>query len=421
MKERFSKIFVLWNRRNTGFYQDSFYEIKTKDKISFNYIAAFFPFAWLIFRKMYKWAMLSLLVFGVTQTIALAVFPKSRWIIFLVLNVIAFLCFGFLGNLLYYEDTKSKVSKGYAEIEEYNPIDPLWSVLFIVLPYLVVSGFFTVIMISVLVIWNISPSDQTIIFVLNLLQLLLIAIPWAIDYKKFHSQESTEPKAVTEESINKYLDKANPKCMFMAMWIWISGLILVMFLSILSVSVTKAIGNKIKNQLDKIAVEMEEDSKKSKISAKIENLEPNKVRRQLGNISKYRRKASSHSGILKNTTVEIQNRGKDNISSGRIGEMPNNSENLENNVNNIQEDSSSRENKVDEMQDYSEASERNTSQTQDEEVDILTNEINDHQNDSENSFPENQNEEQDDVEVLEAETGSSQEDLDLNTLNDEEV
>ena len=386
MKERFSKIFELWNRRNIGFYQESFYKIRTEDKISFNYISAIFPFSWLIFRKMYKWAMISVLIFGVIQTIALALFPKSISIISLVLFVIEFLCFGFFGNLIYYEDVKSKVSKGYTEIESYNPINPLWSVLWMILPYLVVSGFFTVIMISVLVIWNISPSDQTIIFVLNLLQLLLIAIPWVIDYKKFHSQESTEPKAVTEESINKYLDKANPKCMFMAMWIWISGLILVMFLSILSVSVTKAIGNKIKNQLDKIAVEIEEDSKKSKILSR----KTNRVRKQLGNTSNKHVKVSDKPRVAKDSAVAIQNKSITPFND--IDKVQNNSKTSENDVDKLQTLSSNRENEVDEMQGYSEDLGRDAVEAQDGEEDISTSEVNENQNDSVNNVTEISNE-----------------------------
>lgn len=401
MKERFSKIFVLWNQRNTGFYQDSFYEIKTKDKISFNYIAAFFPFAWLIFRKMYKWAMLLLLVLGVFQMIALALFPKSMFITSALLFVIQFLCFGFFGNLLYYENVKSKVSKGYTEIEEYNPIDPLWSILCIVLPYLVASGFLTVIIIGVLIILHVAPSEMIISLVLSLLQLVCVAIPWVIEYKKFHSQESVEPKAVTDESMNKYLDKANPKCMFAAMWIWFSGLILVIFLSILSVSVTKAIGKRILNQLNEMSVDIKKNSKKSEIPAKIENLGSNRVRRQLGDTSKHR-KASNHSGILKDTAVEIQDRKKKDLaSSSGIDAESNNSRDLANDVNKLQGASSSRENEVDEMQSYSESSEINTVETQDEEVDILSNEMS-----------ENQNREQDDIEGWEAEAESSQEEAD---------
>ena len=64
MKERFSKIFELWNQRNTEYYQKAFDRLEKEKKITFNFAAGFFPILWLVFRKMYGWAMLFTLLYG---------------------------------------------------------------------------------------------------------------------------------------------------------------------------------------------------------------------------------------------------------------------------------------------------------------------------------------------------------------------
>jgi len=47
--------------------------------------------------------------------------------------------------------------------------------------------------------------------ILILVSSFVIAVSWAINYRKFHSQESGEPIEVTEESVNQYLRKSSSK------------------------------------------------------------------------------------------------------------------------------------------------------------------------------------------------------------------
>ena len=151
-----------------------------------------------------------------------------------------FIGFGFFGNSLYYKHVKSKVTKGYAEISDYNPVDPVWSLL-----YSALGSLLKMLSIPVLVLFLSVPSrvmnDLSFLF-----DLIIIAIVWTVDYRKFHSQESLEPLAITEESVNRYLEKSDLKQMISA----ICGLVLISVLSIMSIASLKTLGKKVLNQLD---------------------------------------------------------------------------------------------------------------------------------------------------------------------------
>ena len=129
MKERFSRIFELWNQRNIGFYKECFKKLETENKTSFNYIAGISPVMWMVFRKMYGWATLFTLIFAGINAILSAFFPSATRVTSISRFLIIFVVFGFFGNTLYLKHVKSKVEKRYSEIEDYNSIDPIWCVL----------------------------------------------------------------------------------------------------------------------------------------------------------------------------------------------------------------------------------------------------------------------------------------------------
>lgn len=258
MQGRFSRIFELFNQRNTEYYQQAFDRLEKENKTTFNFAAAFFMGAWLVFRKMYGWALLLILANGGIQEILqmLSSNPTKRVVGSCVFSLILFIGFGFFGNSLYYKHVKSKIAKGYAEITNYNSIDPIGGIVIvgIVMPLLV--GIFGGILVSAKVF-----SSHVIGLLSVPIQIVFIAIVWAIDHKKFHSQESVEPVEVTEESVNAYLEKANPKRLTVSMCTMIVSYLLFLLLilsmvSVLAVVGMKTTGKKVLNQLDKIGEEV---------------------------------------------------------------------------------------------------------------------------------------------------------------------
>ena len=141
MEGRFSRIFELFNQRNTEYYQQAFDKLEKENKTTFNFAAGFFMGAWLVFRKMYGWALLLILANGGIQEILqmLSSNPTKRVVGSCVFSLILFIGFGFFGNTLYYKYTKSKIAKGYTEIANYNSIDPVGSIVVVgvVMPILV--------------------------------------------------------------------------------------------------------------------------------------------------------------------------------------------------------------------------------------------------------------------------------------------
>jgi len=242
MKERFSKIFELWNQRNTEYYQEAFKKLEEENKTTFNFAAAIFSVIWLVFRKMYGWAILCTLLYG-GILFSTKMFCKNADVVFVIqasVSTIMILGLGRFGNTLYYKHVKSQVSKGYAEMPEYNPVDPVWSVL-----YSMLGSLLKMVIIPLFVLFS-----PVLVKVINnsssLFEILIISIVWAIDYRKFHPQESAEPIAVTEESVNNYLKKSNLTQM-------IAALCALIFISLMYVATThslKVLGKKVLNQLD---------------------------------------------------------------------------------------------------------------------------------------------------------------------------
>ena len=253
-------------QRNIDFYKECFKKLEIEDKTSFSYIAGISPVMWLVFRKMYGWAFLFALVLPAIETILKTLIPSS-----ILIFVFQFAVFGFFGNTLYYKHVKSKVEEGYAEIEGYNSIDPIWSVLSVSIAPILFIIFVPVLVLS-------GRSNYLNIFQI-LLSLTIIAVPWAIEYKKFRSQIAVEVIPVTEESIGKYLEKADSKKMFEAMWI----LVLMAVAFVISTSGLKAVGKRVLSQLDRMKVEEESITK-------------NRTEK-LDNISKELRKTSKESYV----------------------------------------------------------------------------------------------------------------------------
>ena len=287
MQGRFSRIFELFNQRNTEYYQQAFDRLEKENKTTFNFAAGFYWAAWLVFRKMYRLATLFILVYGGIM-ISLNEFcqnSKTVNLISAVLFLVIFLGFGFFGNSLYYKHVKSKIAKGYAKITDYNSIDPIWGIVVVGLVVKFLSGIFS----GIFAVTNVG-SKSVLQLLVTLMQVFFIAIPWAIDHKKFHSQESVEPVEVTDESVNVYLEKANPKRLTVSMGIYvISYLLLLPVVTVVAVAGMKYTGKKILSQLDKIAEGLDEvPNEKAKKGTKI--LDDKEIKKQLDEIDKLNKR-----------------------------------------------------------------------------------------------------------------------------------
>ncbi len=197
MQGRFSRIFELFNQRNTEYYQQAFDKLEKENKTTFNFAAGFFPLLWLVFRKMYGWAILLILAnFGIRRILyALCTSSSSRNVSY-IFWLIVFVGFGFFGNNLYYKHVKSKIAKGYAEIADYNSIDPVWGI------FLVIIENFVTLMLPIALAGTFEKR-----LLLTAVSVFIIAVSWTIDYKR----ESVEPIEVTKESVNQYLKKSSSK------------------------------------------------------------------------------------------------------------------------------------------------------------------------------------------------------------------
>lgn len=291
MKGRFSRIFELFNQRNTEYYQQAFERLEKENKTTFNFAAAFYPTTWLVFRKMYGWAILFILISAGIQTSLGALYPgpKATAVISSVLWLVMIIGFGFWGNSLYYREVKSRVSKGYNSMEGYSSIDPVWGIIVIGLVVPLLVGIAT----GILVSKNIA-SKNVIVWIVALIQMFFMAIPWTINYKKFHSQESAEPAEVTEESVNAYLEKADPKhltgpmCTMIFTYL-LSFLFILSMVSVLAVAGMKATGEKIKSQMDKIGEEVD----KTPLTDAVNGLTDHKTLKQSVKLSDYLNKEVS--------------------------------------------------------------------------------------------------------------------------------
>lgn len=114
MEGRFFRIFESLNQRNTEYYKEAFGKLEKENKTTFNFAAAFFNITWLVFRKMYGWAILiTLILAGVNAIQVSLIGPRGFMsdVISVVLFLIRFAIFGFIGNTLYLKHVKSKVTK----------------------------------------------------------------------------------------------------------------------------------------------------------------------------------------------------------------------------------------------------------------------------------------------------------------------
>lgn len=265
MKERLCRILERWNQRNTEYYQESFRKLKEENKATFNFAAAFGTITWLIFRKMYGLAILVSLVWSGIQVFAQTFLRSSSTSISIALSLMLFVGFGFFGNSLYYDTVKSRVARGYAKMTGYNPIDPVWGL--IIIGFLVPACI--VIVIPLLVFTKIISSSAMSMFSF-IVQMFFMAIAWMIDYKKFQHRESVKPIRVTWKSIDEYLVRSDSKHMFASMCVWGLWTILSLFvLVVVTIAGVRVIGDKIRNQTNKI---VEEINKVPNNSGKLHNL-----------------------------------------------------------------------------------------------------------------------------------------------------
>ncbi len=264
MKGRFFRIFEIFNKRNTEYYRQAFERLERENKTTFNFAAAFGSSAWLAYRKMYGWAVLVTLICVGGGEILLAfckddVLKGVIWFIFYFLSIILF---GFFGNTLYYKDIKSKIAKGYAEMEKYNSIDPIGGLILVGVIGVLCSVSLWILELNRLISENVELLMEAVIGT------FFIAIPWAINYIKFRSQESVEPVKVTKESVNKYLKKADSRYLTLSMmgvvfilvpfiFVCISVLLLFLLL-VVAFSHMETTDNKViqQKQSDKVAEEV---------------------------------------------------------------------------------------------------------------------------------------------------------------------
>lgn len=240
MKSRFLRIFDRWNKRNAEYYKESFEKLDG-NKLTFNFAAAFGNVLWLIYRKMYGWAMLITLINAGIQIPMrmLSSTPSVLSGISILSFLIWFLGFGFLGNTFYYKHVKSQVSKGYSKIQDYNPIDPMWSLIVfgVVVPCLlgIVSG-------VMLMIGKGTVPVNSLAVLTVLLQVLILSIPRAMDQKKFRPLESEKAMRVTKKSIDQFLGKSDSKYLGTAVVIWIVLIILSLLVTGYMARVVSSVG-----------------------------------------------------------------------------------------------------------------------------------------------------------------------------------
>ena len=197
MKGRFSGIFEFWNQRNTEYYQEAFERLEKEDIVTFNFAAAFGPYWWMIFRKMYGWAILFAIVYRGLKMLC----PPSA---IYAISILFFVIFGFFGNTFYYKHVKSQVSKGYAKMPNYNSIDPICGILTVIITDFVGLELRPIVL---------TGTYKKLLLIL--VSSCIIVVSLAVNYVKFRPQESVEPVEVTEESVNQYLKKSSSKYLAM--------------------------------------------------------------------------------------------------------------------------------------------------------------------------------------------------------------
>ena len=207
MKERIDRMFRLWNQRNIDYYIKAFNELE-KEEPTFNFVAAFFPFQWLVFRKMYGYA-ISIAVGSMILQSILGVFFKSvtkKACVPTLLFVIISVFFGFCGNAIYFRSIKTRIARGYLKIKNYNSISPIWSVI----PALAASVTFYLIPAS----YDLGLKPVTAMNVYpGLPMVLFILVAWAIDCKTDYLKEYWISTEFEKEFVNEYLEKANSRNM----------------------------------------------------------------------------------------------------------------------------------------------------------------------------------------------------------------
>ena len=207
MKERVNRIFEIWNQRNIGYYEEAFNKLE-KEKPTFNFVAAFFPFQWLVFRKMYVYAISIVAGSMLLQLIICSFFENLTkkmcvpTLFFIIISVIL----GFCGNALYFKTIKTRLAQGYLQIKDYNSISPMCSVL----PAIAAS-------VTSYFMSSSSFLGSKSITAINVLpgcsMMLFILIAWAIDYKMDRSKESWVSSEFEKKLVNQYLEKSDPKNM----------------------------------------------------------------------------------------------------------------------------------------------------------------------------------------------------------------
>ena len=128
--------------KSTTYYLQAFDKLDTSGEHTFNNAAAYLGCLWMLYRKMYLYAILAL-VFQMIMTVILGIVGKKltffgdaetgQYIGHVISIIVSIKLFGNYGNSLYYRDIKSRIAKGYHVAYDYQatalPLAILFSVM----------------------------------------------------------------------------------------------------------------------------------------------------------------------------------------------------------------------------------------------------------------------------------------------------
>ena len=114
------------------YYEKAFERLEKENKHTWNWAACLFSGGWLLYRKMYLYTFIYLLINAICSLLLLGKDFKSlgmtEIIICMLLQMFIMCGFGYFGNRIYYHAVKKRISKGYHLLERYKPTSVLSAV-----------------------------------------------------------------------------------------------------------------------------------------------------------------------------------------------------------------------------------------------------------------------------------------------------
>ena len=127
------------HERSVNYYMKAFDTYEKTGKNTFNKAAAYFGCAWMLYRKMYIHAIVALICQYILYIYLGFIGPKviffgdadtGKFLGELVSIIISCRLFGTYGNALYYNVIKSRISKKYHTLDNYQPTAPALAICF---------------------------------------------------------------------------------------------------------------------------------------------------------------------------------------------------------------------------------------------------------------------------------------------------